>query len=94
MVFVDSGALRRSGEDSMAAELDRRGLEGIASYILIEDRDVKSEERLRAAIERAGAVGVIAIRPLASPPCACTDGPVPSFSAVQQLFDRLCSPSA
>lgn len=62
-LVVASGALRRSGEDSMAAELDRRGLDGIASYILIEDRDVQSEERAKAAIERAGAVGVVVIRP-------------------------------
>jgi hypothetical protein len=64
LVFTDSGALRRSGEDSMAAELNKRGLKGIASYILIEDRDVKNEEKAKAAIERAGAVGVIAIRPM------------------------------
>jgi hypothetical protein len=64
LVFTDSGALRRSGEDSMAAELDRRGLKGIAGYILIEDRDVKNEEKAKAAVERAGAVGVIAIRPV------------------------------
>jgi hypothetical protein len=64
VVFTDSGALRRAGEDSMAAELNSRGLKGIASYILIEDRDVKSEERVKAAIEHAGAVGVIAIRPI------------------------------
>ena len=64
LVFTDSGALRRSGEDSMAAELDKRGLKGIAGYILIEDRDVKNEEKAKAAIEHAGAVGVIAIRPI------------------------------
>jgi hypothetical protein len=64
LVFTDSGALRRSGEDSMAAELERRGLKGIAGYILIEDRDVKNEEKAKAAVERAGAVGVIAIRPV------------------------------
>jgi hypothetical protein len=64
LLFTDSGALRRSGEDSMAAELERRGLKGIAGYIIIEDRDLKSEERAKAFIEQAGAVGVIAIRPI------------------------------
>jgi len=65
LVFAESGAIRRSGEDSMAAELDSRGLKGIASYTLIEDRDVKDEKRAKEAIERTGAVGVIAMRPLA-----------------------------
>jgi hypothetical protein len=64
LLFTDSGALRRSGEDSMAAELERRGLKGIAGYIIIEDRDLKSEERAKAFVEQAGAVGVIAIRPI------------------------------
>lgn len=64
LVFTDSGALRRSGEDSIAAELGKRGLKGIAGYILIEDRDLKDEKRAKAAIEHAGAVGVIAIRPI------------------------------
>lgn len=64
LMFTDSGALRRSGEDSLAAELDKRGLEGIAGYILIEDRYLKSEEKAKAFIEQAGAVGVVAIRPI------------------------------
>jgi hypothetical protein len=64
IVFTDSGALRRSGEDAMAAELDKRGLKGIASYILIEDRDVKNEDKAKAAIDRAGAVGIVVIHPM------------------------------
>jgi hypothetical protein len=83
LVFSDSGALRRSGEDSMAAELDRRGLKGIASYILIEDRDVKNEKRAKEAIERAGAVGVIAMRPVGQKQEVTTKTPATHYAAPQ-----------
>jgi hypothetical protein len=64
MVLSDSGVLRRSGEANLATDLDSRGLVGVPAYTLLSDADIKDEAKAKAAIEKSGAAGVVAVRPL------------------------------
>jgi hypothetical protein len=64
MVVAESASLRRAGEANLADELDKRGLQGIPAYTLLADEAIKDEARAKVAIEGAGAVGVIVLRPM------------------------------
>lgn len=64
VAFSGNAALRRSAEDSLVSVLAARGAEGVPSYSLISDADIKNEERAKAAIEKSGAVAVIVMRPV------------------------------
>jgi hypothetical protein len=54
--------LRRGVEGSLAAELNRRGIQGVAAYTIIPAGEMKEEAKARARIEAAGAAGVVALR--------------------------------
>ncbi len=57
------GAMRRTFEDSFAAELNRRGVRAIPSYTVIPGNDAApTPQALRAAADRAGAEGVLTTR--------------------------------
>lgn len=64
LVVAESASLRRAGEANLADELDKRGLKGIPAYTLLADEAIKDEARAKAAIEGAGAIGVIVMRPM------------------------------
>jgi hypothetical protein len=57
-------ASRRAAEDALARELTKRGPTGIAAYTVLGDADLKNEAKVREAFERAGAVGVMVLRPV------------------------------
>jgi hypothetical protein len=63
LVMARDFATRRSAEDALARELTARGLKGIPAYTLVPD--IQDEAKAKAALEAAGAVGVVAMRPVA-----------------------------
>jgi len=65
MVMSKVESTRRSGEDMLSAELQKRGLRPIPSFTLIPLDQVEDKEKALAAIRDSGAVAVIAMRPLA-----------------------------
>jgi len=63
LVLAKDLTTRRSAEDALASALTARGLTGIAAYTLVPD--VQDEAKAKAALAASGAVGVVAMRPLA-----------------------------
>jgi hypothetical protein len=65
MVISKVETMRRSGEDALAEELQKRGLRPIPSFTLIPLDQVENREKALAAVRESGAVAVIAMRPIA-----------------------------
>jgi len=55
-------ALRRGIEGSLAADLTRRGAQGVPAYSLIPTSDIKDEAKAKAKITESGATGVVILR--------------------------------
>lgn len=67
VVQVRDEAQRRSGEDLLAAEITKRGGQGIASYTLFpSSAREQNEEMARAAAQRAGISGLVLVNMLGS----------------------------
>jgi len=67
VVMINDRSTRRVAEDTLAAEITRRGAQGIAMYTLQDDDAVPSAEAAtRAALEKAGIEGVVVMRPVKS----------------------------
>lgn len=64
-VATKNTASRRAAEDALAREISRNGADGVPGYTLVDDSQIGNEAVARAAVERAGAVGVVVMRPLA-----------------------------
>ncbi len=64
-VLTQNVSGRRAGEDALARELTARGAQGIAGYTLIPDIKPDDEATAKAALAKAGVVGVVTMRPLA-----------------------------
>jgi hypothetical protein len=62
VVMHKNEASRRAAEDALAAELTRRGGQGIPSYTLIPG--TSDEAQAKAAFEKAGVAGVVVMRPV------------------------------
>ena len=65
MVISKVETTRRSGEDMLSAELQKRGLRPIPSFTLIPLDQVDDREKALAAVRDSGAVAVISMRPVA-----------------------------
>jgi hypothetical protein len=65
MVISKAETSRRSGEDMLAAELQKRGLRPIPSFTLIPLDQVGDREKALAAVRDSGAAAVFAMRPVA-----------------------------
>jgi hypothetical protein len=63
-VLTKNASSRRAAEDVLAAELSRGGAQGVAGYTLIADINV-DEATAKATLSKAGAVGVVVLRPVA-----------------------------
>jgi len=63
VVMMRDEAPRRAAEDALAREIGARGAVGIPGYTIVPDRKA-SEAEVRAAFERAGVQGIVAIRPV------------------------------
>lgn len=64
LVVSANQASRRAAEDALARELTRRGAVGIAAYTVLGDADLKNEAQIKGAFEKAGAAGVVVLRPV------------------------------
>lgn len=63
-VAAEDEYIRHDAEDTLAAELTKRGNKGVPSYTLLPP-GLKDETIAKAAFEKSGAVGVVVMRPLA-----------------------------
>jgi hypothetical protein len=59
LMITGEESTRRSAEDNLAKQITARGGEGIAAWTIISTADVRNEEKARAAMTSAGAVGVV-----------------------------------
>ena len=64
-VAAEDEYIRHDAEDTLAAELTKRGFKGVPSYTILPP-GVKDEALAKAAFEKSGAVGVVVMRPLAA----------------------------
>jgi hypothetical protein len=55
-------ALRRGVEQTLAYELTKRGMQGVAAHTLVPTADIRDEEKAKARILASGAAGVVALR--------------------------------
>ncbi|HXS92723.1 MAG TPA: hypothetical protein VN705_25425 [Steroidobacteraceae bacterium] len=84
VVMMRDEASRRVAEDALAREIGARGAQGIPGYTVIPDRGA-TEAEVRAAFERAGVEGIVAIRPVSedkkvvSTPVAYLDAPYRAY---------------
>jgi len=62
-VLVKNESTRRAAEDSLAAELTKRGAQGVAGYTLV-PMEVTDESQAKSDLEKAGVVGVVTMRPV------------------------------
>jgi hypothetical protein len=59
MVVVPTPGTRRSGDDSLAAQLVARGVRGVPAYTIIPDEDVKDRDKVKARLVAANAAGIV-----------------------------------
>jgi hypothetical protein len=64
VVMVNSEAARRVAEDKLAQEISARGAVGVPMYVIYPDADPLNEAQARAALDRAGVLGVVVMRPV------------------------------
>lgn len=64
VVMVNTEASRRVAEDKLAREITARGGVGIPMYSIYPDATPSSESAARAALEKAGVLGVVVMRPV------------------------------
>ena len=65
LVIADDENLRISGEEALVRELAAVGVtQAVAAYRVIPKEELRKVESARGWVERAGAVGVIALRPV------------------------------
>jgi hypothetical protein len=84
VVMMRDEASRRVAEDALAREIVARGAQGIPGYTIVPDRTA-SEAEVRAAFERAGVQGIVAVRPVSvdkevvATPAAYLDAPYRAY---------------
>jgi hypothetical protein len=64
LVITDDLSLQMSGEEALVRELSARGVTGVATYRIVPAEQLRSPEGARPWYERAGAQGVVAVRPV------------------------------
>jgi len=64
VVMVNNEASRRVAEDKLAQEITARGAIGVPMYVLYSDAKPSNEPEARAALEKAGVLGVVVMRPV------------------------------
>jgi hypothetical protein len=64
LVLAQQTALRHSGEASLAAAIDRAGLQGIPAYSLEKGDEFANEGNAKRTIDATQAVGAVVLRPL------------------------------
>jgi hypothetical protein len=64
VVMVNNEASRRVAEDKLAQEITARGAVGVPMYVLYPDAQPSNEPQARAALEKAGVLGIVVMRPV------------------------------
>lgn len=64
VVMMSSEAGRRAAETALANEISAHGAQGIPMYQIFPDAEPKSEPEARKALEHAGMIGVVVMRPV------------------------------
>lgn len=64
VVMMSNEAARRVAEDVLAREITARGAVGVPMYAIYPDMEPKNETVARAALEKAGVLGVVVMRPV------------------------------
>jgi len=64
VVMVNNEASRRVAEDKLAQEITARGAVGVPMYVLYPDAQPSNEPQARAALEQAGVLVVVVMRPV------------------------------
>jgi hypothetical protein len=63
-VLAKNNSIRLTGEDALAVELSKIGMQGIAGYTLV--KDTSDEAKVKAQLEEAGIAGIVTMRPVSS----------------------------
>jgi hypothetical protein len=66
LVISSDQNLRVSGEEALVGELNKRGVQGVATYRMAPAEELTSPDRARPWFERAAIEGVVALRPVSS----------------------------
>ena len=64
VVMVNNEASRRVAEDKLAQQITARGAVGVPMYAIYPDAKPSNEPEARAALEQAGVLGIVVIRPV------------------------------
>jgi hypothetical protein len=62
MFVSQEEGLRRGIEGSLAAELTRRGAQGVPAFTLVPTAEIRDEAKAKARITESGAAGLVALR--------------------------------
>jgi hypothetical protein len=66
LVISDDMSLRQSAEEALARELTARGINGVASYRIIPNAELKDVDRAKAWFTKGSVTGVVALRPVSN----------------------------
>lgn len=88
VIVTDDRSLRHSAEASLARALTARGVEGIPSYTIIPFEMVGDTAQARAAAERAGAVGAVAMSAIGEETALSYSLPVYGAGYYGSFWDR------
>ena len=66
LVISTDESLRVAGEEALAGELTKRGLQGVATYRIAPREELTNADRAKGWFERAGVEGVVALRPVSA----------------------------
>ena len=64
LVIAEEDALRVSGEEALARELEARGITAVAAYRIVPKPELATADRAKPWFEKAGVQGVVALRPI------------------------------
>ena len=64
VVMMKNEASRRAAEDALAREITARGAQGVPMYTILAEGKPENEAAARAALEQAGVVGAVVMRPV------------------------------
>ena len=66
LVISNDDSLRVSGEESLARELNARGIQAVATYRIAPKEELQRAETARPWFEKANVEGVVAVRPVSA----------------------------
>ena len=61
-IFMGRPAARRRAEDALAREISARGAQGVPSYTVLSDQEIKDRDSAKAKVESLGFSGAVVMR--------------------------------